>query len=157
MSKKFFLVAAALFAFAAASFAAEIVTMDLNYYCRGELKLLSKLPEGVTMSARRDYKQPKFAKLCLYTVRVDLSKTQEFELEIEVTDTEGKDSVKLNPSLSAPKNAPVECVEFEAGDAKPKKLPCKIAGWVSMVNINVAQGEKITVKAKFKKPAAQAE
>ena len=151
MSRKFFLIAATLFAFAAASFAAEIVTMDLNYYCRGELKLLSKLPEGITMSPRRDYKQKKWSNICFYKVTIDLSKVQEFELELEVVSTEGKDSVKLNPSLAAPKTAPVECLEFEAGGAKPKKLPCRIAGWVSMVNINVAEGEKITVKGKLKK------
>lgn len=151
MFKKLFLIAAACVAFAAASFAAEIVTLDLNYYCRGELKLLSKLPDGITMSPRRNYKQKKFANICFYKVTIDISKVQEFEFQIEVTDTEGKDSVKLNPSLAAPKNAPVECVEFEAGDAKPRKLPCKIAGWVSMVNINVAEGEKITIKGKLRK------
>ena len=154
MFKKIFLMAAALFAFAAASFAAEIVTMDLNYYCRGELKLLSELPDGITMSGRRDYKQKKFAKLCLYTVRIDISKVQEFNLELEVVSTEGKDSVRLNPSLAVPKNTVVECLEFEAGDAKPKKLPCKITKWTSMVSINVAEGEKITVKGKFKKADA---
>ena len=154
MFKKFFLLAAALFAFAAASFAAQTVTLDLNYYCRGELKLLSQLPDGVTMSPRRDYKQKKFADICFYKVTIDVTKVQEFELELEVTDTEGKDSVKLNPSLAVPKNTVVECLDFEAGEAKPKKLPCKITKWTSMVNINVAQGEKIVIKAKFKKPEA---
>ena len=154
MFKKISLMAAALFAFAAASFAAEIVTMDLNYYCRGELKLLSELPDGITMSARRDYKQKKFAKLCLYTVRIDISKVQEFNLEFEVVSTEGKDSVRLNPSLAVPKNTVIECLDFEAGDAKPKKLPCKISKWTSMVNINVAEGEKIAIKGKFKKADA---
>ena len=153
MSKKFFLIAATLFAFAATSFA-EIVTMDLNYYCRGELKLLSQLPDGVTMSSRLNYKPKKWANICFYKVTIDLSKVQEFELELEVTDTEGKDSVKLNPSLAVPKNKVVECLDFEAGDAKPKKLPCKITQWTSMVNINVAQGEKIVIKAKFQKPEA---
>ena len=49
MSKKFFLVAVTLFACAAGAFAADILRLDLNYYCRGQLKLLTeKLPEGVT-------------------------------------------------------------------------------------------------------------
>ena len=52
MFKKLFLTAVTLFAFTAASFAADIVTLDLNYWCRGNLKLLSKLPDGVTMSGR---------------------------------------------------------------------------------------------------------
>ena len=50
--KSFFIVM--LFAFAAASFAADIVNLDLNYWCRGNLKLLNELPDGVTMSARKD-------------------------------------------------------------------------------------------------------
>ncbi len=151
MFRKIFLIAATLFAFAAASFAAEFVTLDLNYYCRGELKLLNELPDGITMSPRRDYKQPQFAKLCLYTVRIDISKVQEFNIELEVVSTEGKDKARLNPSLTVQKNLVVECLEFEAGDAKPKKLPCKITKWTSMVNLNVAEGEKITVKGKLKK------
>ena len=151
MFKKISLIAVTLFAFAAASFAAEFVTLDLNYYCRGELKLLSKLPDGITMSARRDYKQKKFAKLCLYTVRIDISKVQEFNIELEVVSTEGKDSARLNPSLTVPKNLVVECLEFEAGGESAKKLPCKITNWTSMVNINVAEGEKITIKGKLKK------
>ena len=154
MLKKSFLVAAMLFAFAAVSFAAEIVNLDLNFWCRGHLKLLNELPDGVTMSSRLNYKPKKWANICFYKVTIDLSKVQEFELELEVTDTEGKDSVKLNPSLAVPKNKVVECLDFEAGDAKPKKLPCKITQWTSMVNINVAQGKKIVIKAKFKKPAA---
>ena len=61
MFRKSFLVAAMLFAFAAASFAADIVNLDLNYWCRGNLKLLNELPDGVTMSARKDYSNKKFA------------------------------------------------------------------------------------------------
>ena len=156
MFKKIFF-AAVFFAFAAMLSAADMVTLDLNYYCRGQLKLLNKLPDGITMSARKNYRQKKFAKLCLYTVRIDLSKVQEFNLEIEVVDTEGKESARLDPSLSPSGKSVVECLEFEAADEASPLTPCKITKWTSMFkkNILVSQGEKITIKGKFKKPEAE--
>lgn len=154
MFRKSFFVAAMLFAFAAASFAANIVNLDLNYYCRGQLKLLSKLPDGITMSARKDYRQKKFANICLYTVKIDLDKVQEFELELEVVDTGDKESVKLNPSLSTSKGLVVECLDFETGDERSSKVPCKISKWTGMQSVMVSKGEKITIKGKFAKAAA---
>ena len=100
MLKKLFF-AAALVAVSVASFAVDIVKIDLNYYCRGNLRLLTKkLPAGVKVSGRRDYSNPKFSKICYFAIEVDLAKTQAVELEFEVVDTDGKDSVKLDPSLS---------------------------------------------------------
>ena len=159
MLKKSFLTAMTLFAFAAATFAADIVRLDLNYYCRGQLKLLSKLPDGITMSARKNYSQKKFANICLYTVSIDVGKVQDFEFEIEVVDTEGKKRVKLDPSLSPSGKLAVECLEFEVGDEISTLVPCKITKWTSMIKgaVLVKQGDKITIKGKFKKvetPAA---
>jgi len=155
MFKKFFLVAAALFAFAAASFAADIAKIDLNYWCRGNLKLLNELPDGVKMSARKNYTQKKFSHICLYTVEVDLNKAQEFELELEVVDTGDKESADLRPSLCPLRGQVVECLEFEAGEEPSPKAPGKIAKWTQMQSISVMKGDKITVKGKFKKPAAK--
>ena len=148
------LLAAVLFTFAA-SFAAEIVTMDLNYKCRGNLKLLSKLPDGITMSGRKDYKQKKFANECLYTVRIDVSKVQELELKLEVVDTGDKESADLSPSLWT-KGQGIECTEFETGDEPASSVPCRVKGWKRMQTITVEKGEKITIKCKLKKvPAAK--
>ena len=154
MFNKLFLAAVASFAFAAASFAADVVNLDLNYKCRGSLKLLGKLPDGITMSGRKDYKQKKFANECLYTVRIDVSKVREFELEFEVADTGNKDSAELSPSLWVPKNLSVECTEFETGDEPAPRVPCKLNGWKRMQTVVVTKGEKITVKAKLKASAA---
>ena len=100
--KKFFLVAAALFAFSVVSFAVDIVHIDLNYWCRGNLKLLTeKLPDGVKVSARKNYKPKKFAHICYYTIDVDLAKVQEISLEFEVVDTGDKDTASLKPSMSS--------------------------------------------------------
>ena len=151
MFRKSFLVAAMLFAFAAASFAADIVSMDLNYKCRGNLKLLRKLPDGITMTGRKNYKQKKFAGECLYTVRIDLRKVQEFNIELEVVDTGDKDSAELKPSLATSKGLVVECLEFETGEEPAPKVPCKIRGWTGMQSITVSPGEKITVKGKLRK------
>ena len=156
MFRKTFIVIAAFFAFAAASFAADIVSMDLNYKCRGNLKLLSKLPDGVTMTGRKNYKQKKFANECLYTVRIDVSKVQEFSIELEVVDTGDKESADLSPSLWVPKHLSVECLEFETGDEPSSIVPCRIKGWKRMQTITVEKGEKITVKGKLRKvPAAK--
>ena len=159
MLKKLSLIAVTLAAFAAASFAADIARIDLNYYCRGQLKCLTeKLPEGVTVSGRRDYTNKKiknYDKICYYTISVDLAKTQEINLEFEVVDTEGKDTAKLNPSMSPLRKQSFECLEFEFADEPSDKTPLKITKWTHMGSIAVAQGEKFTVKAKFKKPAAE--
>ena len=154
MFKKSFLAAAVSFAFAAASFAADIVTLDLNYWCRGNLKRLSELPDGVTMTPRRNYSQKKFAHICLYTVKIDLDKVQELELELEVVDTGDKESAKLNPSLTPLKGKVFECVEFETAEEPCAKVPCKITKWTGMQSVTVTKGEKITIKAKFRKVAA---
>ena len=153
MLKKFF--AAALLIGTAATFAADTVSMDLNYKCRGNLKLLSKLPDGITMSARKDYRQKKFADECLYTVRIDVNKAKEFELELEVVDTGTKESAELSPSLWVPKHLSVECTEFETGDESSSHVPCRLNGWKRMQTITVTKGDKFTIKAKFKAPAEE--
>ena len=157
--KKFLLVAATLVAVSVASFAADIAKIDLNYYCRGNLKLLTEtLPAGVKVSARKNYTNKKikdYDKICYYTIDVDLAKTQEINLEFEVVDTEGKDSAKLNPSMSPLRKQSFECLEFEFADEPSDKTPIKITKWTHMGSFTVSQGEKITVKAKFKKPAAK--
>ena len=159
MLKKF-LLAVALCAVSAASFAVDIAKIDLNYYCRGNLKLLTKLPAGVKVSARKNYTNKKiknYDKLCYYTIDIDLAKTQEINLEFEVVDTEGKDSAKLNPSMSPLRGQSFECLEFEFADEPSDKTPIKITKWTHMGSITVSQGDKITIKAKFKKPAAAEE
>ena len=156
--KKLFLAVVTLFASAAVSFAAPNARIDLNYYCRGQLKLLTgKLPPGIRVSDRRDYSNPKHSKICYYAIDVDLAVTQEVNLEFEVVDTEGKDSVKLDPSLSCARGQSYECLEFEVGDEPSAQVPCKITKWRSMIKgfLFVSQGEKFTVKAKFKKPAGK--
>ena len=153
--KKFFLVAAALFAFSVVSFAVDIVHIDLNYWCRGNLKLLTeKLPDGVKVSARKNYKPKKFAHICYYTIDVDLAKVQEISLEFEVVDTGDKDTASLKPSMSPLKNQSFECLAFEIADEPNDKAPIKITKWTQMGSIEVSSGDKFTIKAKFKKPSA---
>jgi len=154
MFKKLFL-AAALVAVSAASFAADIVHIDLNYWCRGNLKLVTKkLPAGVKVSARKNYSQKKFAHICYYTIDVDLAKTQEINLEFEVVDTGDKDTASLKPSMSPLRGQSFECLEFEIAEEPSSKAPCKIVKWTQMGSIDVSAGDKFTIKAKFRKPAA---
>ena len=154
MFKKSFFIAAALLVFAAASFAAETVALDLNYYCLGNLKLLNELPEGVTMGPKRNYSNKKFAGMCLYTIRIDVSKAQEFELDLEVVDTGDKASAKLNPSLAPSKGLVVECLKFDVNGKSAIRQPRKITKWTGMSSVMVKKGQKITIKCKLKKSTA---
>ena len=157
--KKCLLAFAMLFAFAAASHAKPIARLDLNYYCRGQLRLLTpQLPPGVTVAGPLKYSNPKHSKICYYAIGIDLAKTREIELEFEVVDTEGKDTVKLDPSLSVGgKGQSYECLSFEVADEPSARGPRRISKWTSMIKgfVFVSKGEKFTVKAKFKRPAAE--
>ena len=163
MFGKFFTAALLALGTSVAAFAGDYASIDLNYWCRGNLKLLTeKLPEGVTVSARKNYSQKKFAHICFYKVNIDLSKAQEIALEFEVVDVGDKtDGAKLVPSVSPFRNpkdgkaAVVECLEFEFCDESTEGLPVKITKWKSMIpsGIIVKPGDKITLKAKFKASA----
>ncbi len=161
MFGKFFTAALLALGISAAAFAGDYASIDLNYWCRGNLKLLTqKLPDGVTVSARKNYSQKKFSHICYYKINVDLTKVQEFALEFEVVDVGDKtDGAKIVPSISPfrdpkdGKKAEVECLEFEFCDESAEGLPCKITKWKSMIpaGVIVNVGEKVTIKGKFKK------
>ena len=156
MFGKALLAAVMFFVCTAALSAADILRLDLNYYCRGHLRLVGEMPEGLKMSARKNYRKKKFADICYYTVSIDVDKVQEFEFTVEVAETQNFERVKLDPSLSPSKNLEVECLEFEAGDAKSSIVPCKISRWTSMLKggVLVSKGKKITIKGKIRKIAS---
>jgi|GEM_PF-2162981 len=160
MFGKWLLSAVLMLGVSAGAFAGDFVGVDLNYWCRGTLKLLTaKLPAGVTVSGRNNYSQKKFAHICYYRIVVDLEKTQEFELEFEVTGVGDKaDTAKLVPS-AAPMRKPkdgkkpvIECLEFECFDESAENLPCKITAWKAMfpAGIILNVGDKFKIKGKFK-------
>ena len=159
---KKFLAVVMLFAFAAASFAADYVRIDLNFYCRGNLKCLTtKLPAGIQVTGRRDYSQKRHSGLCYYSITVNLEKIRNVDLEFEVIDTGDKERANIVPSISPIRLANgtrdesifVECLEFEFGNEKSPIAPCKANGWTRMVKspLAVSTGDKFTIKAKFRK------
>ena len=160
MTKKFFLAAAALLAFTAASFATDYVRVDLNFWCNGNLKCLSKSAPGIQITGRRKYSNPKYANICYYSITINLEKAQEIDLVYEVVDTGDADSAVVKPSIEPirlidgkrSKEKAVECLEFEF-DGEPSPLvPCTVTGWKGLnVPVTVSAGSKITIKAKFKK------
>ena len=147
---------------ASSSFAGTIVSIGLNYWCRGELKLLTEnLPDGVTVSARKNYPQKKFSHICYYKIIVDPAKAQEFELQFEVVSVdEGKTSAKLVPSISPfrdpkdDKKPEIECLEFTCCDEASPVVPGKFVKWTSLIpsGCMVKPGDKFVIKAKFKAP-----
>ena len=160
MFGKFFTAMLLTLGVSAAAFAGDYASIDLNYWCRGELKLLTeKLPEGVTVSARKNYSQKKFAHICYYKINVNLEKVQEFELEFEVISVgEDKEVAKLVPSVSPirdPKDGKkpvVECLEFECCDEASTLVPGKFRKWTSLYpgGCMMKVGDKFVIKGKFK-------
>lgn len=162
--KKFFFAAATLFAFAAASFATDYVRIDLNYYCRGNLKCLSPRKAGVQIVQKRDYPNGRHPDKCYYSITVNLDLAQEIEVEYEVVDTGDRESAVVKPSIEPirlvggkkQKNPSVECLELEINDNASPITPCKVTKWTGMLGgsgIRVVAGDRIIIKAKFKKPA----
>ena len=164
MLKKLFLAAATLLS-AAASFATDYARIDLNYYCRGNLKCVSPGKAGVQIVQKRDYPNGRHPDKCYYSITVNLDKTQEVEVEYEVVDTGDKDVAVVKPSIDPirllpggkkDKHPSVECLEFEINDESSPLTPCKVTRWTGMLGgagIRVTAGDKIVVKAKFRKPA----
>ena len=159
MLKKCF-VAAALIAFAAVSFATDYVRIDLNYYCRGTLKCLSPKQNGIQIVQRRDYPGGKHPDKCYYSITVNLDVVQEVDLVYEVVDTEGKESAVIKTSLEPIRlvggkrsaDKAVECLELQVDDETSPLTPCVVTGWKNMnANVVVSKGDKISIKAKFKK------
>ena len=160
MLKKLFLVAVTLFAFAAASFATDYVRIDLNYYCRGTLKCLSPQQKGVQIVQRRDYPNGKHPDKCYYSITVNLDVVQEIDLVYEVVDTGDKNSAVIKTSLEPIRliggkrsaDRAVECLEIQVDDESSALTPCVVTGWKNMeVPVVVSKGDKISIKAKFKK------
>ena len=160
MLKKFCLAAVTLFAFAAVSFATDFVRIDINYYCRGNLKCISPRKTGVQIVQKRDYPNGKHPDKCYYSITVNLDKVQEVDLVYEVVDTGDKDTATIHFSVQPirieggkrSENVAIECLEFEACDELSPLAPCKFSKWTKMISAqSVSKGDKFTIKAKFKK------
>ena len=159
MLKKF-LTAAALFVFAAASFATDYVRIDLNYYCRGNLKCLSPKQKGIQIVQRRDYPNGKHPDKCYYSITVNLDVVQEVDLVYEVVDTGDKNSAVIKTSLEPIRivggkrsaDRAIECLELQVDDEISSLTPCVVTGWKNMeTTVVVSKGDKISIKGKFKK------
>jgi hypothetical protein len=158
MFRKFF--AATLLAGAAlCAAAAEIISIDLNYYSTEPISVRpeGKLPRGVTMVKPVKFRDPKFKGLA-FRIRVDIAKAQSVNLKFTVSG-----SGRICPSLSGHTvNAKgrstgqfvFKCTRFEFCDEPPAvKLPFVVGKWKNMLprGIDVSDGETVTLKASFEK------
>ena len=139
--------------------AAEIVSIDLNYYSTGPIsvKPVGKLPRGVTMTKPVKFRDPKLKGLA-FRIRVDIAKAQSVDLKFVVTG-----SGRICPSLSGHNiNARgkstgqfvFKCTKLEFCDEPAAvKLPFTVEKWKNMLprGIDVSDGETITLKASFEK------
>ena len=153
MFKKFF--AALLFVAGAGLSAAEIISLDLNFYSTdgGTLRAVGKLPSGVVMRKRVRFSNPEL-KGFAYPLRIDFGKNKVLKLTFVVTSGSGR----IAPSLSTPKTKSgklvYKCTKFVFCDEPtPRKLPLKVEKWINMYPrcVDVTEGEIITVVAEFEK------
>ena len=153
MFKKFF--AALLLVAGAGLSAAEIISLDLNFYSTdgGTLRAVGKLPSGVVMRKRVRFSNPEL-KGFAYPLRIDFGKNKVLKLTFVVTSGSGR----IAPSLSAPKTKSgklvYKCTKFVFCDEPtPRKLPLKVEKWINMYPrcVDVTEGEIITVVAEFEK------
>ena len=140
---------------AATSFAAEVFSLDLNFYSTdgGTLKAVGKLPPGVVMKKRIRFLNPEL-KGFAYPLRIDFDKNKSLKLTFVVTSGSGR----IAPSLSTPKTKSgklvYKCTKFVFCDEPtPRKLPLTITKWINMYPrcVDVTEGEIITIVAEFEK------
>jgi len=139
--------------------AAEIVSIDLNYYSEEPISVKpeGKLPNGVTMLKPIKFRDPKLKGLA-FRIRVDIAEVQSVDLKFTV-----KGSGRICPSLSgyttnakgkAAGKFVYKCTALEFCDEPSAvKLPFVVKKWKNMLpkGIDVSDGETVTVKATFEK------
>lgn len=139
--------------------AADIIALDLNFYTRdgGTVKVVGKLPDGVTMGRKIRFSNPKL-KGFAYPVRIDFAKVKSIDLKFIVSAGSGK----LAPSLCGivvdaegkmTGKFVFKCTKLEFADEEsPLKLPMTIQKWINMFppwGVPVSEGDLVTVKATF--------
>ena len=154
MFRKFF-AALLLFCGAVSASAAEIISLDLNFYSTdgGTVRVVGKLPPGVVMNKRIHFSNPAL-KGFAYPLRIDFNKNKSIKLTFVVTAGSGR----IAPSLSAPKTKSgklvYKCTKFVFCDEPtPRKLPLKVVKWINMYPqcVDVTEGDTVTIVAEFEK------
>ena len=155
MFKKLFAAMVLVAGAAVAVSAAEIYSLDLNFYSTdgGTVKVVGKLPPGVVMNKRTRFSNPAL-KGFAYPLRIDFNKNRTLKLTFAVTSGSGR----IAPSLSAPKTKSgklvYKCTKFVFCDEPtPRKLPLKVVKWVNMYPrcVDVTEGDTVTIVAEFEK------
>ena len=159
MFKKFFVAMLSLFCGAVSAFAANVIAMDLNFYTKdgGTVKPAGELPEGVTMSRKIRFSNPKL-KGFAYPVRIDFDKVKSVDLKFTVSAGSGKIAPSLcglvvNADGKTTGKFVFKCTKLEFYDEDtPKKLPFTVEKWVNMFppwGAPVTEGDTFTIKAVF--------
>ena len=158
MFKKMLLAGVFVFAFAAASFAADMLGMSLNFYAEGgKVAPVGALPAGVTMG--KPIKFPAKSKLKGYAwpVLVDIEKAPSIDLEFKI-EGNGELVVSLNPEIwvagkGIVSRMTVKCIKFVLNGRPNKKVPFTFSKWTKATarGIMVEDGDTITIEAAFVK------
>lgn len=139
--------------------AADILQIDFNFYSDGDIVLDGKLPEGVTFGPRRPFRNTK-AKGYGFPIIFDVNKVQSIDMKFTVKGKGGRlvPSVirfSRDPKTGKTQALPVTCKVFEFCDESSSHVPCVISRWKGMMDYRVENGDVLTLKAEFEKPAAK--
>ena len=150
MLKKLMISMFALVLGAAAAEAADLIRLELRMVGNGYVTHEGKLPNGVFVNEPILRKTEK-----IYLYYVNLDKTQAVELKFKVSG-----NVELGPALCAfrridkkNRTITVKCKTFEFdGEAAPG-IPGEIGKWKRLMIRKFSDGDVVTLKMEFEKPA----
>ena len=157
MFKKMLLTGVFAFVFTAASFAADVLGMSLNFYSdKGRITPVGDFPAGVLMG--KPLKFPAKSKLKGYAwpVRIEIDRAPTIKLEFKV-EGNGELVVSLNPEIwvagkGIVSRMTVKCIKFVLNGRPNKKVPFTFSKWTKATRgIMVEDGDTITIKAEFVK------
>jgi len=158
MKIKTLAVIASLTIFAAAVSAGDIVRFDFNCYgSDADIVPVGQLPDGVSIRKKAPFNNPKIVGRATPLI-IDLGKVRKFEHRFTFSGKPGKIVPSLIPWRRKDGSMPtLECTKLELNGKPSPKAPLKFADWVNMgIKIEVNDGDTITLKIEFGRPAAAA-
>jgi hypothetical protein len=139
----------------AGAFAGDVLAMSLNFHDdNGNVTPACDFPAGVMMKKRITFSN-KTLKGFAYPLTIELDRVQEVDLAFKVRG-EGRFVVSVNPEIwekgkGVVSKMKVKCTEFVLNGVPGKKIPFTFEKWTAIGEVNVKDGDVVTIKAAFEK------
>lgn len=138
----------------AGAFAGDVLAMSLNFHDdNGNVTPACDFPAGVMMKKRIAFSN-KSLKGFAYPLSIELDRVQEVDLAFKVRG-EGRFVVSVNPVIwsggKIVSSMKVKCTEFVLNGVPRKVLPITFDKWTAIGEVNVKDGDVVTIKAAFEK------